>query len=289
MIELKNVSKRFGAYALHVNLQLAGGQIVGLAGANGAGKTTLIEIMLGLTQPDAGEVNVFGKPVAELTNPERLSIGTALMDGDLAPDLTIRKLAKLLAMTYPRFDAHLYHQECAWAQMPLNMVIRKLSTGQRAYLRAIVALTHNAQLVVLDEPTAGLDVARRTHLHQLLQAYLDADETRLVVLSSQVGGDLEQICDTALFINRGAIALQLNASDALDDCGLVRVTEAQLAALHEWPWLMRRTEHAATELLVYNRTELLRAFPELLVTRPTLDGVLLMLINGGIINERNVD
>ena len=207
MISVKNLTKHYGDFSLNVSLEIPEGRITGLVGKNGAGKSTVIKSILGLVRPDGGTVTVLGKDAGALTPEDKQHIGAALSDSGFSNYLTVRDCAKILEKLYDRFDRKAFLEACARYGLPENKQLQKFSTGMKAKLRVLVALSHGAKLLIMDEPTAGMDVEARNEILDILRAYLAEAEDRSVLITSHIATDLEGLCDDIYLIHNGKILL----------------------------------------------------------------------------------
>jgi len=208
IIALTNVTRRFGAtMALSsVTLSLPRGGVYGLVGANGAGKTTLIKHILGLLRAEQGSVRVFGlDPVADPVG-VLSRIGYLSEDRDLPTWMRVDELMKYSRALYPGWDDG-YAEELRQAfALDANARIKTLSKGQRAQLGLLVALAYRPELLVLDEPSSGLDpVVRRDILAAIMRTI--AHEGRTVLFSSHLLDEVEQVADHVTMINEGRVAM----------------------------------------------------------------------------------
>ena len=208
VIEVSKLTRRFGARdALSsVTLSLPRGAVYGLVGANGAGKTTLIKHILGLLRAESGSVRVFGldpvaDPVAVLSR-----IGYLSEENDLPGWMCIDELIRYSRAFYPAWDdAYAEELRRRFALDPAAK-IKNLSKGQKARAGLLVALAHRPELLVLDEPSSGLDpIVRRDILGAVIRTI--ADEGRTVLFSSHLLEEVEQVADHVTMISHGAIVL----------------------------------------------------------------------------------
>ncbi|MFE2409371.1 ABC transporter ATP-binding protein [Kitasatospora sp. NPDC059408] len=206
-VRARGLTKHFGdVVALDgVGLDLAAGRIHGLAGPNGAGKTTLLGLLLGLAVADGGELEVLGRPVGRaLAGPPGVA---GFVDGPgLYPSLTARRnLAALAALTGQ--DARTGRIDGVLAEVGLSDVaddrVRGFSLGMRQRLGLAAALLTDPRLLVLDEPSNGLDPAGKQHVHRALRRL--ADDGVTVVLSSHRMDDLEALCDEVTILATGRV------------------------------------------------------------------------------------
>ncbi len=208
VISVSELTRRFGdTTALDsVTLSLPRGAVYGLVGANGAGKTTLIRHILGLLRAERGSVRVFGldpvaDPVAVL-----LRIGCLSEENDLPGWMRVDELIRYTSAFYPKWDdAYAEELRRAFALDPAAK-IKDLSRGQRARAGLLIALAHRPELLVLDEPSSGLDpVVRRDILGAVIRTI--ADEGRTVLFSSHLLDEVEEVADHVTMIDHGRIVL----------------------------------------------------------------------------------
>lgn len=152
MLEIKGVKKSYGEFQLDCSLNVEKGRITGLVGENGAGKSTLFKTVLGLISYDAGEIKILGKTQEELSEKEKEKeeLGVVLAEAGFTGYLKGKDVEAVLARLYPKFEAEKFHQMCEEYQIPLNKFIKEYSTGMKAKLNLIIALTHQAEFLMLD-------------------------------------------------------------------------------------------------------------------------------------------
>jgi ABC-2 type transport system ATP-binding protein len=210
--------------------QLLPGQVVGLLGRNGAGKTTLLETLLGLREPDAGRVQLFGQDVLQLDDAARARIGYVPQHSDLFEGFTPAQLLAYFKSFYPRWNEAKVEGLMSRWDIRADQPIRKLSGGQKQRLSIIRALAHEPDLLVLDEPVASLDPAgRRDFLRELVGEVLDRGAT--VVFSTHILSDLERVAFNIAFLAQGRIALQAPLDELLDQVRAFTGSVTEMAGL----------------------------------------------------------
>lgn len=210
--------------------RLQPGQVVGLLGRNGAGKTTLLEALLGLREPQAGRVRLFGEPAARLPDTVRSRIGYVPQASDLFEELRADQLLAYFRSFYPRWNAAKVEALLQRWAVPRDIEIGRMSGGQQQRLSIIRALAHEPDLLVLDEPVASLDpLARRDFLRELVEQVLDRGTT--VVFSTHILSDLERVAFNVAFLQGGRIALQAPLDDLLESTRVVVGADECLSAL----------------------------------------------------------
>lgn len=208
VVSIAGVSRRFGRLqALRdVSFGIPKGCVFGLVGENGAGKTSLIKMMLGLLRPNTGEVRVFGRdPVAD---PEGVlsRIGYLSEDRDLPDWMKVWELIRYTRAFYPNWDDAFAQELVDTFGLDLNTRIGKLSRGQRAQAGLLAALAYRPPLLLLDEPSSGLDAAvRRDILGAIIRTV--ADEGRTVLFSSHLLDEVERVADQIAMIHQGRLVL----------------------------------------------------------------------------------
>jgi ABC-2 type transport system ATP-binding protein len=217
VISITDVSRRFRSkLALDdVSLDVSRGQVFGLVGANGAGKTTLIKHILGLLKPVRGCVRVFG--LNPVTDPETVlgRIGFLSEDRDLPPWMRVWELMRYSQAFYPRWDPQYADQLRQQFQLDPYAQIKHLSRGELAKAGLLVALAHRPELLVLDEPSSGLDpVVRREMLEAIVRTV--AEEGRTVVFSSHLLDEIERVSDQIAMMANGRIVLRGPLAEILE-------------------------------------------------------------------------
>ena len=208
VIELSGLSRRYGAKeALHsVSLTLTGGRVYGLVGANGAGKTTIIRHILGLLKAQSGTVRVFGLDPTEDPVGVLSRIGYLSEEHDLPEWMRLDELIRYTRAFYAKWDDAYAEELRRRFELEPTAKIASLSKGQKARAGMLVALAYRPELLVLDEPSSGLDpIVRRDILGAVLRTI--ADEGRTVLFSSHLLDEVEEVADHVTMISRGRIQL----------------------------------------------------------------------------------
>ena len=204
-VQFEGVSKKYAHFSLeNIHLELPTGSIMGFIGANGAGKSTTIRILMGLVHQDAGSVRVRGHLMPADQAAAKLDIGFVSEDMRLYGAATLAWHMDFLRPIYPRWDQTYAMELARRFDLKPQQKIKGLSHGQRVKAALLLALARRPRLLVLDEPTTGLDPVARMEVLGELMAVL-ADEDRTILFSSHNTLDVEQISDQITFIDRGRI------------------------------------------------------------------------------------
>jgi ABC-2 type transport system ATP-binding protein len=215
-VQFDGVCKRYTHFSLEsIHLELPTGSIMGFIGANGAGKSTTIRILMGLVHQDAGSVRVLGHAMPADQAAAKLDIGFVSEDMRLYGQATLAWHMNFLRPIYPRWDQSYAESLAQRFDLKPQQKIKGLSHGQRVKAALLLALARRPRLLVLDEPTTGLDPVARVEVLGELMAAL-ADEERTILFSSHNTLDVEQISDQITFIDRGRIIDSDNKEAFLD-------------------------------------------------------------------------
>src|SRR5207247_1697424 len=214
VITVADLTRRFGATTAldSVSLSLPRGAVYGLVGANGAGKTTLIKHLLGLLRAERGSVRVFGlDPVADPVG-VLSRIGYLSEENDLPGWMRVDELMRYSRAFYPAWDDAYAEELRRTFALDASAKIKDLSKGQKARVGLLVALAYRPELLVLDEPSSGLDpIVRRDILGAVLRTI--ADEGRTVLFSSHLLDEVEEVADHVTMLSRGRIVLSAPLAD----------------------------------------------------------------------------
>ena len=207
-VVVERLSHHFGrTVALSgVSLSVPKGGVFGLVGENGAGKTTLIKLMLGLLVPFRGKIAMFGMDPVEYPEHVLARLGYLSEDHDLPHWMRVNELLNYNRAFYPDWDDRYAEELRQRFGLDAQAKVKNLSRGQRALAGLLIALAHRPELLVLDEPSSGLDaIARRDILAAIVRTV--ADEGRTVFFSSHLLDEVERVADTVAMINKGRLVL----------------------------------------------------------------------------------
>ena len=204
LLSLKNLQKNYPGFSLDVSMEIEEGQITGLIGANGAGKSTTFKVILGLVHPDAGEIRLFNKDMEQISQKEKADIGATLSDSGFSNCLTVKQIVHILTETYEKFDREMFEKRCSLFSIPMDKKLKEFSTGMKAKLKVLTATSFDARLLVLDEPTAGLDPRGRDEVLDQVSA-LQRSRGITVILVSHSMEDVAKYVDRLIVMNQGEV------------------------------------------------------------------------------------
>ncbi len=279
MLKLDKVKKQYEGFELNCSMEVPAGCVTGLIGKNGAGKSTTFKMILGLLYPDSGTIEMFGKPVGQLEPLDKEKIGTVLADSGFSAYLMIKDIIPVLAGMYKDFNREDFMKKCGQFDLPLDKKIKEFSTGMKRKLQVLAAISHKAELLILDEPTAGLDVVAREELLELLREYME-QEGRSILISSHIAGDLEGFCDDIYMIDDGKIILHEETDLLLSSYALLKMTKEQYQALDKKYILYRKEEPFGISCLTNQKQFYVENYPQITAEKGSIDELVMMIVRG---------
>ncbi|MEE1169123.1 MAG: ABC transporter ATP-binding protein [Anaerovoracaceae bacterium] len=213
-ITITDLTKRFGNITAleNIDLEVEKGQIVGLLGPNGSGKTTLIKIMTGLLQPTSGNITINGKEPGIETK----KIVAYLPDRNALPDhITTKQLINLYEDFFEDFDRENAERMATDLGLDFDQEMKKMSKGTKEKLQLILVMARRSEVYLLDEPIGGVDPATRDYiLRTIISNY---NEEAIVLISTHLIADIEQVLDDVIFIKEGKIVLHKSAEEIREE------------------------------------------------------------------------
>lgn len=269
MVQVSNLRITRQAFEVSdISFTIPRGEVVGLVGPNGAGKTTVIRSLLGLRAPDAGRIEVLGEPAGASTALAR--IGIVLDQPTAASDWRVRSIGRRLAPFYPDWDEAQFTALLDRLGVPRDRRVGELSRGQGVKLSLASALAQRPELLILDEPSSGLDPASRREVSDVIRQFM-VDPQHAVLFSTHITTDLDDLADQLIVFVGGRIAHQGVLPDAKEDFALARgigavpgaVLGAQRTGEH-WTALIRTDDSA-------------QFGPEVVIDEATIDDIIIHL------------
>lgn len=279
MLKMTSVKKNYKDFTLDCTLEIKSGYVTGLVGRNGAGKTTAFKSVLGLVSVDGGEIEILGKKLSDFKSKDKEKIGVLLSDSGFSGELKVKDIIPVLSAVYSQFDKEDFLKKCKQMKLPLNKKIKEFSTGMKARLKLIIAITHNADLLILDEPTAGMDVMAREDIIDMLREYMEQGE-RAILISSHISGDLEGLCDDIYMIDNGKIILHQDTDVILSSYGILKLRDEEYRNLDKPHILKIKKENFGVSCLTDEKQFYLDNYPGIVVERGGIDSVITMMIGG---------
>lgn len=280
MLKMEHVRKNYESFSLNCSLEVKSGYVTGLIGKNGAGKSTVFKMILGLIAKDSGTIRLFDKEIQTLNDKEKQQLGVVLSDSGFSGYLTIHDIIPILDHLYEHFDKSFFVKQIQRFRLPQNQKIKEFSTGMKAKLKILTAISHIAKFLLLDEPTAGLDVTARDELLDMLREFMEQDESRSILISSHISTDLEPLCDDFYMIDEGKIIFHEDTDILLSDYALLKVTPQQYTNMDKRYILKYKKEIYGYNCLTNQKQYYLENEPNIAVENGTIDDVITMMSGG---------
>ena len=280
ILEVKNLCKKYQGFELkNVNIALPKGTIMGFIGENGAGKTTTIKAILDIIKEYTGEIKIFGLDNRKDEKEIKENIGIVLDDIFFPEILTPNDINNIMKNIYKDWDSELYFKYLTNFTFPNNKAIKTLSKGMRKKLEIVVAISHHPKLLILDEPTAGLDPVARNEVIDIFQNFIQNEECS-IFLSSHITTDLEHIADYITFINNGNIILSKTREELLEDYGIVKCTKEEFDKIDKKDFIKYKENKYEYEVLIENRKLFNKKYDVSTIDKITLEELMVLMIKG---------
>lgn len=284
LITMTGVTKRYKGFTLDsMNLTVDPGEVVGLIGRNGAGKTTLIKSLLGIVRTDGGTIELLGGTgLPAATTHERMGVVF-----DICPfvgELRVSDVASLGKVSFATWDATRFVDLCRDFSLDGGKRVKELSRGLGMRLQLAFALAHDPLLLILDEPTAGLDPIAREEALETLRDFMDDDHA--ILISSHITTDLEHVADRIVCIDEGRIVFDVSRDDICDAAGVARCRADEVDAViqSELAGVDKHVLHGdfSTDVLIPDRVAFAREFPDVTLDRATIEKYMTLMLKGDV-------
>lgn len=278
ILEIKNLSKKYNSFELkNINIELPKGTIMGFIGENGAGKTTTIKSILNIINKDSGQIKIFGLDNKETKIKE--DIGVVLDDSFLSEYLNSLDINKIMKNIYKNWDEKLYFKYIEDFKLSKEKILKEYSNGMKMKLKIAVALSHHSKLLILDEPTLGLDPIARNEILDIFQEFIQ-DENKGIFVSSHITSDLEHIADYITFINNGEIIFSKTKDELLESYGIARCSKEQFDKIKKEDYIKYKKNKYEYDVLIENKYEFRKNYNISVIDKTSLEDIMLIYIKG---------
>lgn len=280
-IEISGVTKRYEGFTLdNVSFNVPKGSIMGFIGQNGAGKTTTIRSMLNITNIDEGEIRLLG--LDHIKNEHEIKSRLAVVFDELPfQDMfNASDMARIFERLYTEWDNAAYRNYLERFKLPVKKKIGEYSKGMKMKLQIACALSHNAELLVMDEATTGLDPVVRDEILHIFMEYLK-DGERSILMSSHITADLEKIADSVTFIDKGKILLSGYKDVILEKHGILKCSKDEVGNIDKSDVVSVRLNEFGAEVMLCDRETVSYKYQGAVVDPASLDDVMLYYVHKG--------
>lgn len=227
-VEVKDLTKKFEGFTLDkISFTLPAGCIMGLVGENGAGKSTTIKLLLNMIQKDSGRITILGK---EEKNIDKNEIGVVFDECRFHESFTAKDINQVLKSIFQRWNEQQFFDYLNRFEVPSNKKLKEFSRGMKMKISIAAAVSHDAKLLLLDEPTSTLDPVVRDEMLDIFYDFI-SDEQHSIIISSHIVSDLEKVCDYIAFMHKGKMILCEEKDRLLQECRLAQMSEAEFSAI----------------------------------------------------------
>ena len=279
-LKVENLTKKYDDFLLDkVSFYVPKGNIVGLIGENGAGKSTTINTMLDIIERDSGDIYILDSEKNKVNNEIREKIGVVFDGNNFPEDLTPQKLNNVLTRIYKNWNDKTFFKYIEKFNLPKTKKIKNFSKGMKMKLSISVALSHNAELLILDEATSGLDPIVRDDILDILLEFVQ-DENKSILISSHITSDLEKVADYIVFIHKGKVIFEETKDNLIYDYGIMKCKQKDFSSIDKEDIIRFRKMDYGYEILVKNKNELERKYPNMVMDNIKIEDIMLMYVKG---------
>lgn len=280
-VEMRSVTKQYEGFTLDsVSFNVPKGSIMGFIGQNGAGKTTTIRSLLNITNIDGGEIKLLGLDHIGDEFEVKKRIAVVFDELPFHEVFNAADMAHVFAGLYPEWDNGVYSGYLERFGLPLKKKIGQYSKGMKMKLQIACALSHNAELLIMDEATTGLDPVVRDEILHVFMEYL-RDGERSILMSSHITADLEKIADSVTFIDNGKILLTGCKDVILETHGILKCGREEAAGLDKAGVVSVRTNEFGAEVMLSDRESGRRRYGGAVIDSASLDDIMLYYVHKG--------
>lgn len=278
-IEIKDITKKYDGFTLeNVNFNVPTGSIMGFIGQNGAGKTTTIRSLLNIISIDSGEIKMLG--LDHIKNEYEIKERIAVVFDELPfhDSFTGEALSKMFSGLYREWDKNEFFRLCERFRLPVKKKLSKFSKGMKMKMQIATALSHNAELLIMDEATTGLDPIVRNEILDIFREYL-MEGNRSILMSSHITSDLEKIADSVTFIDKGKTLITGYKDDILDTHGVIKCTREEYTDIDPADFISARLNDFGVEIMTADRMAVAKKYSGAAIEKTTLEEIMLFYVN----------
>ena len=279
-LKVENLTKKYDDFLLDkVSFYVPKGNIVGLIGENGAGKSTTINTMLDIIERDSGDIYILDSEKNKVNNEIREKLGVVFDGNNFPEDLTPQKLNNVLTRIYKKWEDKTFFEYIKKFNLPKTKKIKNFSKGMKMKLSISVALSHNAELLILDEATSGLDPIVRDDILDILLEFVQ-DENKSILISSHITSDLEKVADYIVFIHKGKVIFEETKDNLIYNYGIMKCKTKEFDSVEKEDIIRFRKMDYGYEILIKNKNEMERKYPNFVMDNIKIEDIMLMYVKG---------
>ena len=281
VLEVSGLNKSYEKFAISdLSFSLQEDCITGFIGINGAGKTTTIRTILGLAMKNSGTIKFFGKDMDKQGPELKNRIGVVLDDGCFYDDLTMKEMKSIITPAYSSWNDRDYKTYMDRFSLSPRQKISTLSKGMRMKFALTLALSHQADLLIMDEPTSALDPLIRSEFMNILTDYMKQGG-KSVFFSTHITSDLDKVADMIILINNGKILFEEEKDTLIDTHRLIKGDNKDLTVETRKLFLNIEETRFGFKGITNKLSQVQKCINDILVERPTIEDIMLACVEGG--------
>lgn len=278
-IEISGLTKRYDGFTLdNLSFSVPKGSIMGFIGQNGAGKTTTIKAILNIIKADEDSVKLLGMDSVAEEIPIKERIAAVFDEIPFHDEFTAKNLDVILGDIYKNWNTQTFEQYLDRFALPRKKKIGKLSKGMKMKLQIACALSHGAELLIMDEATTGLDPVVRNEILDIFMEYIQ-DENHSIFMSSHITSDLEKVADSVTFIDKGKLLLTGYKDDILENHGVIKCGKDDYREIAAEDIVSARLTDFGAEVMVFDKAACKRKYSGLVMDNTTLEEIMVFYVN----------
>ena len=280
-IELDSVTKRYDGFTLDsVSFTVPKGSIMGFIGQNGAGKTTTMRSLLNITKIDSGRIRLLGQDHVKDEREIKKNISVVFDAMPFDDMFTPKDMAKIFGGLYPQWEDKTFSDYLDRFELPYKKKVGKFSKGMKMKLQIACALSHNAELLIMDEATSGLDPIVRDEILHIFMEYMHTGE-RSILMSSHITSDLEKIADCVTFIDKGSVLISGYKDEVLENHGIIKCSQDDVRLIDPSDIVSVRTNSVGAQVMIHNRQAAAYRYKKMIIDPANLEDIMLFYVNKG--------
>ncbi|MCM1577625.1 MAG: ABC transporter ATP-binding protein [Ruminococcus sp.] len=280
-VEINGITKKYDGFTLdNISFNVPRGSIMGFIGQNGAGKTTTIKAMLGIIKPDKGRIKILGLDSIKDDTEIKERISAVFDELPFHEELTANNIGVILSSIYSKWDKQRYAAYLDRFCLPQKKKTGKFSKGMKMKLQIACALSHDPELLIMDEPTAGLDPVVRNEILDIFREYIE-DENHSILMSSHITSDLEKISDSVTFIDKGRLLISGYKDEILESHGVIKCGKEEYRQIDKEDIISTRLSDFGAEVMVSDKEDCRQKYPGFVMDNTTLEEIMLFYVNEG--------
>lgn len=278
-IEISGLRKCYDGFTLdNISFNVPKGSIMGFIGQNGAGKSTTMKAILNIIKTDGGEIKLLGMDHIQDETQIKEQIAAVFDECPFHDSFKAKQLNILFRGLYKNWDEKKFYEYLERFHLPQKKKIGEFSKGMKMKMQIATALSHGAKLLIMDEPTTGLDPVVRNEILDIFREYLN-DEDHTILLSSHITSDLDKIADCVTFIDEGRLLLTGYKDEILESHGLMKCSGEDYKGIAPEDIVSARINEYSVDVMVSDRDKMQRKYSGILIEKTNLEEIMLFYVN----------